>query len=272
MDLILAPAGYRVTPVNAGAATIDVSHAVLTPTPRKGNPLSVTIELENPGQAATGNLEWRFQFPEGSAPDEISGVDWVSDGDGINPTLRRALLEGGSTTMLTLTWEVAPIAEGVEFQVHWSSDKSDPGSLSIDIPLAASFNEWAAGLEQPGQTDDPDKDSLINLLEYALGSDPEDGGNLLAAGVPATPFLARHQEVMSLTFPLRIDAASRGLSYTVEWSETLEPGSWSSTVPPGWTLSTTPYSPAIQGFVKTTFSGPVQGQEFYLRLNVALNE
>jgi len=104
------------------------------------------------------------------------------------------------------------------------------GTASADLPVTVApnpsrFPDWQTihwpGVDDPaivGPNADPDGDGLANLLEFALLLDPatpaawsgklELSGNLLAF----TYTRARH---------------ATGLSYHVEWSDSLAPGSWS---------------------------------------------
>ena len=68
---------------------------------------------------------------------------------------------------------------------------------------------------------DPDGDGISNLMEYALGLDPNRPGV-----IPAAVVMSGGQ----LEYTYTRDSAARegGLVYQIEWSDTLETGSWST--------------------------------------------
>ncbi len=68
---------------------------------------------------------------------------------------------------------------------------------------------------------DPDGDGLSNLLEYAIGLDPNVSG-----AVPAG--LALNGANLEYTYARSTAAKANGVAYQIEWSETLDTGSWST--------------------------------------------
>jgi hypothetical protein len=68
---------------------------------------------------------------------------------------------------------------------------------------------------------DPDGDGLSNLMEYALGTGPNSSGV-----IPAV--LALNGANLEYTYTRSTAAKDNGLTYQIEWSETLEVGSWSA--------------------------------------------
>jgi alpha-tubulin suppressor-like RCC1 family protein len=67
---------------------------------------------------------------------------------------------------------------------------------------------------------DPDGDGLSNLLEYALGLDPNASGTFPAS-------LALNGANLEYTYSRSIAAKDNGVAYQIEWSDTLDVGSWS---------------------------------------------
>jgi spore coat protein U-like protein len=67
---------------------------------------------------------------------------------------------------------------------------------------------------------DPDHDGLSNLLEYALGLNPNASGTFPAS-------LALNGADLEYTYSRSIAAKDNGVAYQIEWSDTLEAGSWS---------------------------------------------
>ena len=98
---------------------------------------------------------------------------------------------------------------------------------------------------------DKDNDGLPNLLEYALGGNPN------VANASVLP-VAGGGNPLTLTFTRLADPA---ITYVVEASDTLDTGSWSSIFT----------STGIAGSVTVTDPGPVVGNRRFLRLRVTTN-
>jgi hypothetical protein len=95
------------------------------------------------------------------------------------------------------------------------------GGLANTAP--ATFADWIAALPNPPPADqrapgdDPDRDGLPNLLEYALELDPV-----------ATSVTNFQLQASGSTLSLTYRRARAGLTYVVETSATLAPGSWTT--------------------------------------------
>ncbi len=272
LNLLLAPEGYRMRPVNAPITTLAGITATVQDPPRRARPLTLVFTLGNIGGDLTGNVEVEFDFAPGEEPDSVSGAGWVGESGGGRFTLRRATLAAGAIETLEASWSAAPLVESIQPGITWRSDSAPQESIEPLIALSPSFAAWADGLAEPGPGDDPDGDDLANLLEYALGGDPESGAMQLPNGEPARPVLTLAGGVASYRFPERIDAAERGLDYSVEFSSDLSGGSWTSTPPPGLSSNAVAYDPPLAGFVKRSVSWPVDDDFRFARLVVTLNE
>ena len=68
---------------------------------------------------------------------------------------------------------------------------------------------------------DPDGDGLSNLMEYALGTGPNSSGVMPAV-------LALNGANLEYTFTRSTAAKDNGVTYQIEWSDTLAAGSWST--------------------------------------------
>jgi hypothetical protein len=68
---------------------------------------------------------------------------------------------------------------------------------------------------------DPDGDGLNNLLEYALGLNPNASGTLPAS-------LVLNGANLEYSYTRSTAAKDNGVVYQIEWSDTLETGSWST--------------------------------------------
>jgi fibronectin-binding autotransporter adhesin len=102
------------------------------------------------------------------------------------------------------------------------------GTLTVTSGPVESFSSWitrtfangAVSVGTQGPTDDPDNDGLDNLVEYGLGKDPTVSSQ--PAGVLSGNLL---------TYTKGADAIANGdVSWVIETSETLAPGSWTPQV------------------------------------------
>lgn len=272
LDAQMAPLGYRMRPVNFSTTTLTGASTAVQPTPRQALPIDLEFAIENTGANLTGNLEVEFSFPAGQEPDSISAVGWVTYGSGTKWTLRKATLTAAESGTLTATWSAVPIIAAITPTITWRSDTVEDETSSPSITLFPSYTAWAAGLAEGELTDDPDKDQLINQIEYALGGDPESGIALLPNGDPLLPLITKAGGLATYTHPERSDKAARGLSYDPEWSPDLAPASFSTSPPAGLISSTAAYLPDVPGFVKRTITWPATDSRQFIRLNIALSE
>jgi hypothetical protein len=115
-----------------------------------------------------------------------------------------------------------------------------------------SYDSVASGADSA----DPDGDGLNNLLEYALGIDPNASGVMPAS-------LSINGVNLEYTYTRSTAAKDNGTTYQIEWSDTLAAGSWS-------TQTVTEQITSIQGAletVKAAIPKDIGGKRF-LRLRV----
>jgi len=119
----------------------------------------------------------------------------------------------------------------------------------------ANFGSYASQ-SSGADSADPDGDGLNNLLEYALGIDPNTSGV-----IPAV--LASNGANLEYTYSRSTAAKDAGATYQIEWSDTLEVGSWS-------TQNVTQQITSIQGTLETVKASVPLGSsgKRFLRLQV----
>jgi len=274
VDAQLQSAGYRLAPVNFTATTLGIPAASASPgTLRRSHLGEIVFSLGNTGAELTGNVAVTVTFPVGQQPSSLSGPGWVveSGGSGIW-NLRAATLAGGSSLDFTATWTELPDLAAVNPSISADSDTAPAILANPSFTLAPSYAEWAEGLALPGQTADPDGDSLENLLEYAFGGDAESGTMTLPGDHPLLPVMTHQAGTVTLSYPERDDAVLRGLSYLVETSTSPATLAGATTLPAGASSTTAPFSPAVPGFVKRTLTWPADGPKRFARVKVALAE
>ena len=273
IDAILNPLGYRMRPAEYTATTLNLGSAASPGTIRQAHPGSLTFTLGNTGGQTTGNVALTLSFDPAETPDSVSAPGWVVESMGGGMwSVREAVMSSGNIIVATATWASLPAVASLDVNVTVESDTTATSNTQPSFTLLPSYAAWAAGLTEPAETDDPDDDSLQNLLEYAFGGDAESGTMLLPGGHPLRPELSESAGMITLTYPERSDAGVRGLSYIVETSTGLDNLAGSTTLPAGAVSSTAAYSPAETGFVKRTITWPSDGPQRFARVKVTLSE
>ena len=272
VNALLAPEGYQLIP--AYPASVTMSTTLASASLRQLKPASLSIDLTNNSATTATNPRLRLIFPANAIPNSVSASGWIIE----NPTpgdyrLRRATLSGNTTTTATISYSAIPVIREIAFEAVHRSDGSSEASETITLPVLETFAGFVSALPLKGELDDPDSDSLPNLIEYALGGQPGINSATTPGGVPLAPQVVFSNNTLSYTFPRRTDAAARGLMYEIRFSETLEENSFSASPPPGFSMVAAPYPIEIPGFEKITATLPTTlPKKMFLRLEVTLSE
>lgn len=272
IDGLLAPEGYRLVPAYPDPVTLDA--ALVGNSLRQAKAGSVSIELANTSANTATNPRLELLFPPGAAPDSITAPGWIVD----NPApgdfrLRRATLDGNSSGMATANYGSVPVVAEISVEVIHRSDGSPESGETMVLPVEETFAGFVSGLALTGRLDDPDEDGFPNLIEYALGGDPAQGSATTSSGISLAPSVTLQDGDLLFRFPRRTDAAARGLTYEVQYSETLATDSFTPTPPPGFTIGASAYDPEVPGFGEVTVSIPAGSPEkMFVRLKVLLDE
>jgi cyclophilin family peptidyl-prolyl cis-trans isomerase len=140
-----------------------------------------------------------------------------------NPAVAGASIVGNSL-------QLDGLAPGLTTITVVASDvdgNATPATFTVEV--RETLAQWAAGQGVPpgeaGAGDNPDRDALTNLQEWAFFANPNiaETGNVLPAFALTPVAGSQHLEI---TFPVRKFAAN--LTYSVEVSGTLLPGSWTT--------------------------------------------
>ena len=269
---LLAADGYQLIPAYPKAVSLSsaATHAPLRQT-FQGD---ISIALANADTNTATNIRMEIVFPAAALPTTLSGAGWIVE----NPStgiyyLRRATLAGSASATVTASYAAVPVVTGIQVSVVHRSDGSPELGQVFDLPVQETFAGYASGLTLKGTLDDEDLDGFSNLIEYAFGGDPSANSPLGTDGQALAPAAISGGGNLSYTFPRRTDAATRGLSYEVVFSETLEENSWSTSAPQGYILNAEPYDPAIPGFEKVTASFPTSAPDRnFVRVSINLVE
>jgi len=272
MNEIMATEGYHMTRAVPGPTKPTTTLALETSLPgiiRAGYPVSLPATLTNEGSAEDAN-NLRFSITLPSSNDRsFSGSEWISSVEGAGFEARKGGLNTGEQTAMTV--QFTPISPGTfTSTVAYSADEFAETSEELEFEIIESFRSWSAGLSEGDLSDDPDRDGISNLQEYAFGGDPEEPGlSSPGDGEALLPTVEMLEDGLVFNHLQRTDAAARALSYLVEVSPDLSDGSWETLEPSAGQIETTP---AGDGFERIRIRlDETAGAGFY-RLRVELDE
>jgi hypothetical protein len=191
--------------VNSLTATVQVADPVVAAPVITSHPAGSSI-----AHGATASLSV-------AASGESLSYQWYQGTSGTTT----APVSGATSSSFT----TPALTETTSFWVRVSNSGGAADSLTATVqvspPSAGGFSDWAAtfpGLSggDASATADPDNDGIVNLLEYALDMSPV---SQVATNLPQVTISEG-----SISFGFLRKRA--GLTYVVEASETLAPGSW----------------------------------------------
>jgi len=209
----------------------------------------------------------------GTAPTAARGVPASLSGSVGNATSTTwSLVSGPGTATFAAPAQAATtvtFAAAGTYIVRLSA-RNAGGETSCDLVVVVTayptvYADWQAA-EFPGVTDttmtgaaaDPDRDGMSNFLEFALASSPKSPGFVNATVAAGTG-------ILDYTYTRRKNAA--GMTYVVEWSDSLAAGSWSEI---GVTqIVVTPDSDLLVQTVKASVPVP-PGSKRFVRLRVRM--
>ena len=268
LDALMEVKGYHMKRFYPATTTLGTSASSVTPL-RQMKAGSVLITNSNSGSAMAHNVVLSITFP--TAPASVSGTGWICDAS--TPlvwTCRRGGTANGANSALTASWNNLPVAQNLQLTVTQSYDGGSPVTTNPSLPITQSYASWINGVADTGFNSDPDQDGISNLIEYAFGGSPSQSSALTPDGRSLRPVLTRAASNILIHYPLRTDAAARGLTETVEFSTNMR--TWSNTLPIGASTSLAAYSPIAAGFAEATVTLPMGGPAYFVRVRVALVE
>jgi len=273
LNALMASDGYQMTPVYPSPVTLSLAGQTTPEILRQAEAGSCKFDLRNTSSHAAGNVSLTLRFPLNMGPASLSSPGWVVSQSGPEVwELHRASLGAGVTSSITASWAKLPAVSSLVVELIHGSDESPKRLRKFDLEPAPSYAAWSDGLLEAAPGDDPDQDSVINLLEYAFGGDPEVASMDSTHGVPLMPGMITENGLAVFRFPVRSDSALRGLSYEVEYSTTLQSGSWSSTPPPGIDVTDELFDPPWEGFLQRSITFDGSSPRVFCRVRIGLDE
>ncbi len=107
------------------------------------------LQIDRPGAVDALNI---LQYVREDRVNYSDTIPWPSGPDGTGPSLTK----------------ISEKDYGNDF-INWTASAGSPGSVAP----GSRFASWASTHGVAGGSDDPDKDGVVNLMEYALGTNPQ---------------------------------------------------------------------------------------------------
>jgi len=160
-----------------------------------------TLQLDRPGAVDALNV---VQYIREDRVNFSDSLPWPTSPDGTGPSLTKTSEKDYGNDYL-----------------NWLALPASPGAAAP----GARFSSWAASHGVSGSGNDPDKDGVPNLLEYALGTDP------LMPSLSRTPLLSLGDYQTTISY--EVDTSVPDLDYILEASTDLALWAPVDTVPTG---------------------------------------
>lgn len=153
----------------------------------------------------------------------VTGSDFILT----QPTV--TTLASGSSTTFQLSFASGKPVGDYSATLTIPSNDTNEGSFTfvVEAKNLTLLEDWRLGhfsssenADQGADDADPDFDGMVNLVEYALGGDP-----LVHDALSLLPTLS-DDGAGRTNFLFTRDAAKTDITYTVQVSNTMEPGSW----------------------------------------------
>lgn len=212
----------------------------------------VSIQIENPSSPLTMNERATLQLEASAVYDDSSrtiltanDLVWSAEGGTVVSIDSSGLLTAGSVyqdTSTTVRVSSGDIIDEFELMIlNIGSDDFGPYA-SDGLPDTWQVGYFGESSARGGPMDDFDNDGVINLLDFAFGTDPSQasggsvqwsGSGVITAGSPIPYVFQGGTGTFSYraAFSRRKDYASHGLTYTVEFSADLNTWKASSVAP-----------------------------------------
>jgi len=252
LNTLMEPTGYRMIPFTPPTPILGTLRVKEPETFVAGQQAVCQFGLKNYASGVAGNVTMTLTFPSGAAPDSISAPGWVVESVGTDEwRFRKASIASMVTATATATWASFPERASLYVKTTYGADGATEKTFYSDLAPVTSYAEWARFFADPDPVGDSDGDGIGNLLEYAFGGDPHAASWKTVAGNTLMPSIVSEDGQVTLAFPVRSDSA---LTYTVEYSDTMEEGVWTTEPPVPVTTTTAAFDPAVESYSLRTIS------------------
>ncbi|MEO5715625.1 MAG: hypothetical protein ABIT37_19255 [Luteolibacter sp.] len=268
LDALMDGQGYHIKRFYPAATTLGTNVTAGAPL-RQMKPGSISITTANTGAAAAHNVSLSLTFQ--TAPVGVSGAGWICEA--ATPLVwkcRRGGITNGASNPLTATWSSLPATDNLQLTAVQSYDGGSAVTTNPSLAIVPSYASWINGASETAYDADPDHDGIGNLIEYAFGGSPLQSSQISPVGHRLTPMEETSGNNLLIHYPLRTDAAARGLNETLEFSSDMQ--TWNNELPGGAVFSNASYLPSTNGFEEVTVSLPLNGPAYFVRVRVTLAE
>lgn len=244
-----------------------LSTETITP-PTNAGPWQASARVSNPDYLGTASSAFTIQPAVASVA--LGNLSQVVDGNPKSATV--TTIPPNLAVNVTYNGSPSPPSAPGNYAVHVeiANPNYQPAVANGELSLSGqTLNSWIAPWVTNGQipgtatgsNDDPDHDSISNLMEYALALDPSTSNHGLPdLGLPRLEYSAGQ---LSLVF--RKNLAAADLEFQVESAAQLEvPGSWSAAATANEIITTV----GLVQTVRATLITPPNGPQHFLRLRV----
>jgi len=228
----------------------------------------VTARVSNPDYQ--GSATATLVIEKATATIQLDGL--VAVFDGAPKAVTTVTTPSGLNVEVTYDGDPAPPSALGRYEVSAVIvERNYQGDATGELWIGNSYESWIAiwvddesvDAGESGSGDDPDRDGIANLLEYAFALDPSspvhDGDN---RGLPILEFTG---STMSLVYRRNLTATD--LAFEVQTSTTLEQNSWA----PATTVDTVLDDDGEVEVIRATFTLPPGDTKRFLRVRVARN-
>ena len=148
-----------------------------------------TVQLKRPGAVDALNVQ---QYVRVDKVDFSDSAPWVTTPDGQGPSLTK----------------ISEKDYGND-HINWMASTASPGAIAATNRFAT----WASGYGVSGGGNDPDLDGVSNLMEYALGTNPQ------SPSTPRTPEIAMNGSQGLISY--EVSTVAPDVDYVLEMSSDL---------------------------------------------------
>ena len=236
---------YLTPQISVRASTISTT--LLTNSPINAGDYFVKATVASPD---TGEAAAFFSIRPAAATVTLTNLTQVANGSAKSATVVTSPV--GLTNNVTYNGSsIAPSAAGKYPVVATITNPNYVGSATGELAINQQFSNWISGYVTGGSvpsgqatdTSDPDKDGVINQLEYAFDTLP---GSSSSGNMPALEYSGG---VMSVVY--RKNTLATDLTYQVQVSTVLTSG-WTDVTTTDTVVSTSGYVQTIRATVPTT--------------------
>ena len=249
-------------------SSITTTAAVLAPHGAASTSGSVTLGSGGTYQVQLDGPAVGTQYDQLTAAGTVTlggAVDVIAS-PGLVPGTTFVILNKSSPGAISGTFSGKPdgnvfTASGYPWQISYTGGDGNDVTLTLLTAQQAWRYQYFGTIASTGNAADladANNDGESNLMEFATGQNPN-------ATTSAKPTVVRNGGTLEVSYTRSLAALADGVTFTVEWSDTLAPGSWSAT---GVSAPTILSDNGVTQQIKVTIPTGIGVTRRFVRLNV----